>query len=316
MGDLGVLDTPATKLVPRWPHTPKLSEGLVNHEHRPGGPRARERRPPHESRVVGTPASLLALSKASCAGHFMRRGPGEPGAELGVCPRGSCGGLRDTGHGAPRLGARYAEPGSGHSQTGLRRWEQVRGRSTALAPSGLEHGNSTQCGCTPSWLGAAGPEARVGGRGPHGLAAVPGYAPRLPGYPAEKARRTRGPGPAGSWEAAATVTATVTPEDRCAASWWGRSGSRPLLGATAWRGGRLVAALIASDRPRSTGSGVPWCLISINSSSKELAGDAAPLPLLLRPLVFLRVCQRRKIYEGSSKILVCSRMRQGPVYTL
>lgn len=165
------------------PHAPQTFRGTRE-------PRALPRGSPGEgeaatSRIPGgrTPASLLALSKASCAGHFMRRGPGEPGAELGVCPQGSCGGLRDTGHGAPRLGARYMEPGSGHSRTGLRRWEQVRGRSTALAPSGLEHGHSTQCGCTPSWLGAAGPEARVGVEVPTGWPLCRGTRLASPGTP-------------------------------------------------------------------------------------------------------------------------------------
>lgn len=72
----------------------------------------------------------------------------------------------------------------------------------------------------------------------------------------------RGPGSARSWETAApvtgTVTAMVTPADGRPASLVGPSrgqasprGRRPEGGLR--RGGRLVAALIASDRPRSTG---------------------------------------------------------------
>lgn len=51
----------------------------------------------------------------------------------------------------------------------------------------------------------------------------------------------------------------------------------------------------------------PWCLISITSSLKELAGDAAGSPPpFFGALVFLRICQERKIYEDSAKILICS----------
>lgn len=141
----------------------------------------------------------------------------------------------------------------------------------------------------PKLAGGSRARGSGGSRGPQGLAAVPGHPPRLPGYPAGKAGKTRGPGSARSWETAApvtgTVTATVTPADGRPASLVGLSrgqasprGRRPEGGRR--RGGRLVAALIASDRPRSTDQApvYPRCLISINSSSKELAGDAAPPP--------------------------------------
>lgn len=158
-------------------------------------------------------------------------------------------------------GHRARSPQAGCSLRGAREWSLPDRAETVGTGQGTLHGLSPErAGARaqhavwlhPKLAGSRRARGPGGSRGPHGLAAVPGYAPRLPGYPAEKARRTRGPGPAGSSEAAATVTATVTPEDRRAASWWGRSGSGPLPGATAWRGRRLVAALIASDRPRST----------------------------------------------------------------
>lgn len=50
----------------------------------------------------------------------------------------------------------------------------------------------------------------------------------------------------------------------------------------------------------------PWCLISINSSLKELAGDSSslPPPFSFAP-VFLWICQEWEIYDDPRKILIC-----------
>lgn len=52
----------------------------------------------------------------------------------------------------------------------------------------------------------------------------------------------------------------------------------------------------------------PWCLISINNSLKELAGDSGSLlpPFSFAP-IFLWICQEWEIYDDPRKILLCCR---------
>lgn len=164
----GVLDTPPTKVAPRWPHAPQTSRGTREPRTSPwespgqgGGGR------PTNPGGVRAPASLWALSKALCAGRFTQRGPGEPDAELGVCPRGSCGDPRDTGRGAPGLGACYPEPGSLPDRAGTVGTGQGTPHGLSPEQAGAQ-GRSAQCGRTPSWLGVAGPEAQVGAEVPRG----------------------------------------------------------------------------------------------------------------------------------------------------
>lgn len=137
---------------PRWrldgPTLPKLPEGLVSHEHRPGSPRVREEAA--APRILGGSWLLRPCGHSQRPCVLVASRKGDPGSQTP-----SWGSARGARVGAP--GTQGAEPpgwvpvtrSQGHSRTGLGRWEQVRGHPTALAPSRPEHRGAARSVAAP-----------------------------------------------------------------------------------------------------------------------------------------------------------------------
>lgn len=144
----GVLDTPPTKVAPRWPHAPQTSRGTRE-------PRTSPWESPGQG-GGGHPTNPGGSGLLRPCGHSQRprvlvaSRKGDPGSQTP-----SWGSARGARVGAP--GTQGAEPpgwvpvtrSQGHSRTGLGRWEQVRGHPTALAPSRPEHRGAARSVAAP-----------------------------------------------------------------------------------------------------------------------------------------------------------------------
>lgn len=144
----GVLDTPPTKVAPRWAHAPQTSRGTRE-------PRTSPWESPGQG-GGGRPTNPGGSGLLRPCGHSQRpcvlvaSRKGDPGSQTP-----SWGSARGARVGTP--GTQGAEPpgwvpvtrSQGHSRTGLGRWEQVRGHPTALAPSRPEHRGAARSVAAP-----------------------------------------------------------------------------------------------------------------------------------------------------------------------
>lgn len=179
--------------------SPKLSEELVSHEHRPGGLRVGEEAA--TPRILGGPGSCIpagTLGGLVCW-SLLAKETWEARCRAGGLPAGL--GWGPPGHRAWSPQAGCPLPGARERSLPDRAVTVGTGQGTlhGLSPEqAREQGCSALCGRTPSWRGAAGPEARVGAEVPTGWPPCRGIGLASLGTPAGKARRTRGPGSAGA----------------------------------------------------------------------------------------------------------------------